>query len=182
MLNNTLEINQQILIETMFMKHYKEWCLLSYSYIENMSEAEDMVQDVFVNILNRKQKNEIINLKSYISTAVRNTSLKKISRTKKLEKIKDYSLAALLPSHEEHLINLENKTKVQEAIGILPKQSKKVFELCVLEGVKYQNAADLLGISINTVKFHLKKSFKILRFRLRNTYFLVLIIASISFF
>ncbi|GAA3605575.1 sigma-70 family RNA polymerase sigma factor [Flavivirga amylovorans] len=172
MLNhNILQISQQPQVEAMFMKHYKEWCLLSYSYMEDMSEAEDMVQDVFVKILNRKKTTEILDLKSYISMAVRNTSLKKVQRTKKTEQIKDYSLAALSPSHEEFLIDFENKAKINDALNILPEQSKRVFELCVFEGAKYQNAAEALGISINTVKFHLKKSFKILRITLLNTYF-----------
>ncbi|WP_303317861.1 sigma-70 family RNA polymerase sigma factor [Flavivirga abyssicola] len=171
MLNNILQISHQPQIEAMFMKHYKEWCLLSYSYMEDMSEAEDMVQDVFVKILNRKKNTEILDLKSYISMAVRNTSLKKIQRTKKTEQIKDYNLFALSPSHEEYLIDFENKAKISDALRILPEQSKRVFELCVLEGAKYQNAADVLGISINTVKFHLKKAYKILRFTLRKTYF-----------
>ncbi len=171
MLNNILKIGLQPQIEAMFIKHYKEWCLLSYSYMEDMSEAEDMVQDVFVKILNRSRNTEILDLKSYIRVAIRNTSLKSIQRTKKTEQIKDYNLAVLSPSYEELLIDIENKAKIKEALEILPEQSKRVFELCVLEGAKYQSAADTLGISINTIKFHLKKSFKILRFRLQNTYF-----------
>ncbi len=149
-------------IEEMFLKHYKEWCLLSYRYMESMPEAEDMVQDVFVNILMRKRQDEITNLKSYIGTAVRNTSLKKIERTKRLEKINDYNLISS-PSYEEHMIELETKNKARNAIEILPEKSKRVFQLCVLDDLKYENAADSLGISINTVKFHLKKAFRMLR-------------------
>lgn len=171
MLNNTLEIDQKLQIEVMFMKHYKEWCLLSYSYIENIHEAEDMVQDVFVKVLNRKRSADILDLKSYIGVAVRNTSLKRIQRTKKMEVIKDYNLESLDPSHEDFLIDEEKKRKITDALTKLPEQSKKVFELCVLEGAKYQSAADTLGISINTVKFHLKKAFKMLRLILRKTYF-----------
>ncbi|AUP81188.1 sigma-70 family RNA polymerase sigma factor [Flavivirga eckloniae] len=170
MLNNIIEAGLNPQIETMFLKHYKEWCLLSYSYMEDMSEAEDMVQDVFVKILKRKKATRILDLKNYISMAVRNTCLKRIQRTKKTERIKDYSLAALSPSHEEFLIDIENRTKIENALNVLPTQSKRVFELCVLEGAKYKSAADVLGISINTVKFHLKKSFKILRFTLQSAY------------
>ncbi len=170
MLNDTLKISTKHQIEMMFMKHYKEWCLLSYSYLENISEAEDMVQDVFVKILNRKVKTEILDLKSYISTAVRNTSLKKIQRSKKLETINEYCLADLEPSHEEFMINIEKANRLKASLNILPQQTRKVFELCVLEGAKYQGAADILGISINTVKFHLKKSYKILRSNLQNAY------------
>lgn len=169
MLNNTIHISQRIEIETMFLQHYKEWCLLSYSYIESMTEAEDMVQDVFIKILNKKNKHEIVDLKSYISTAVRNTCLKNIKQSKRSVKLNEYN-TLLSPSHEESLIDVENKVQVQAAIQILPEQSKKIFQLCVLEDFKYQKAADSLGISINTVKFHLKKAFKILRLNLQDAY------------
>lgn len=54
-----MTVSQRSEIEKMFLKHYKDWCLLSYRYMENMPEAEDIVQDVFVNI----QNNMIINYK-----------------------------------------------------------------------------------------------------------------------
>jgi len=160
-------VSQKSEIEEMFLKYHKEWCLLSYRYLENMPEAEDMVQDVFVKILMRKRHNEIINLKSYIGTAVRNTSIKKIKRTKKLEKINDYNLIAA-PSYEQEMIDVELKNKAKDAIDLLPEKSKRVFQLCVLHDLKYENAADILGISINTVKFHLKKAFKMLRLHYKN--------------
>jgi len=59
-------------------------------------------------------------------------------------------------------------------MSALPELSKAVFNLCVLEGEKYQNAADTLGISVNTIKYHLKKSYKMLRANIQNIYFLSL--------
>ncbi len=170
MLSRTVELKKQMEIEAMFSKHYKEWCMLSYSYMEDMSEAEDLVQDIFVKILNRDNYDEIRNLKKYINTAIRNTCLKRITQTKRLVQIKENKLAAF-PSHEQYLIDEETRMEVREALVVLPKKTKLVFELCVLEGLKYRMASDILGISINTIKFHLKKAFKMLRMNLRNTHF-----------
>ncbi|MGS2762652.1 sigma factor [Sinomicrobium sp. M5D2P9] len=65
-------------IESIFLKYYREWCLLSYSYVGSMDETQDIVHDVFVKVLLKKQEKEISNLKNYISTSVKNTSLKRI--------------------------------------------------------------------------------------------------------
>ena len=168
MFEKSTDIKKQV--EALFLKHYKEWCLLSYSYLGDMSESEDVVQDACIKILNRKKQNEIKDLKSYISVAIRNLSLKKIQSSKKLKNIHEERLQSQALSHEEYLIDEENRLRLQKAVDILPVKSKKVFELCVLEGIKYKNTAEVLGISINTVKFHLKKSFKILRLELQNAY------------
>lgn len=135
-----------------------------------MSESEDVVQDACIKILNRKKQNEIKDLKSYISVAVRNLSLKKIQSSKKLKNISEERFQSQSLSHEDYLIDEENKLRLQKAVDILPIKSKKVFELCVLEGIKYKNTAEVLGVSINTVKFHLKKSFKMLRLELQDAY------------
>ena len=168
MLEKNIEIRKQV--EALFLKHYKEWCLLSYSYLGDMSASEDVVQDACIKTLNRKKQNEIKDLKSYIGVAIRNLSLKKIQSSKRLLEIHEDRLQSSGLSHEDYLIDEENRIRLQKAVDVLPNKSKKVFELCVLEGIKYKNTAEVLGISINTVKFHLKKSFKILRLELQDAF------------
>lgn len=168
MLEKNIEIRKQV--EALFLKHYKEWCLLSYSYLGDMSASEDVVQDACIKTLNRKKQNEIKDLKSYIGVAIRNLSLKKIQSSKRLQEIHEDRLQSSGLSHEDYLIDEENRIRLQKAVDVLPNKSKKVFELCVLEGIKYKNTAEVLGISINTVKFHLKKSFKILRLELQDAF------------
>ena len=56
-MSKSIAIKDQI--EGLFLKHYKEWCLLSYSYLGDISASEDVVQDACIKILNRKKENEI---------------------------------------------------------------------------------------------------------------------------
>jgi RNA polymerase sigma-70 factor (ECF subfamily) len=146
-----------------------------------MDEAQDVVQDVFVKILLRQKKDKILNLDSYIRIAVRNSSLRKIQRSQKLQKFYD-NTSVTLPSYEEQLIALENDSKVRKAIEALPEQTKKALKFCVMDGLSYENAADSMEISVNTVKYHLKKAYKELRLKLRDTYFSQLIIIIFSIF
>lgn len=163
-------------IETLFHTHYREWCLVAYSYLENMDEAEDAVQDVIEKVLSQLDaSNEILNLKSYIFISIKNNSLKRLKKSKKITKMIETDIFEV--SHEENLIDFEKSAYIFEMLGTLPDQSKRVFELCVLEGLKYEAAAATLNISINTVKYHLKKGYKTLRSILQDQYLMLLITA-----
>ncbi|MGM5469991.1 RNA polymerase sigma factor [Flavobacteriaceae bacterium LMO-SS05] len=154
-------------IKDLFLKHYEELCLYSYTYLHSMDEAEDVVQDIFVKILTLENRNEILNLKSYVYAMVRNHSLKKIKKLSKIISLNEEN-STTLSSYEDLIINKELNLKVQKALEDLPPQTKNVFVLCVLENLKYESAAEKLGVSINTIKYHLKKSFKLLRTSLKN--------------
>lgn len=167
-------------IEFLFQKHYQEFCFFSYSYVGCMEEAEDLVQDVFVNILIKNPGFKAPDLKKYIAKAIKNESLKRITRAKR-RFVLDESITETNPSQEQHIIDVESRLKIKMAIESLPDQCKKVFELCVFDGLKYDMAAEALGLSVNTVKSHMKEAYKKLRFTLRDTYFLILIFVILRF-
>ncbi|WJS93862.1 sigma-70 family RNA polymerase sigma factor [Flavobacterium johnsoniae] len=168
-------------IEYLFHAHYREWCLVSFSYLEDMDEAEDVVQDVVEKVLTQlNNSNEILNLKSYIFIAVKNNSIKRLKKSKRTSTILDNDIFEV--SHEENLINYERNTYILDMVDTLPDQSKRVFELCVIEGLKYETAAETLNISINTVKYHLKKSYKTLRSVLQDQFLLLVIALTKIFF
>lgn len=159
-----------LILEEMFLKHYQEWCLLSFSYVQDLDDSKDVVQSIFIKLLQKEFDEPVRDIKKYISTSIRNESLKKVKKNQRTFSIRNYSLE--VPSFESELIRSEISQTLFKQIDALPEQNKKVFELCVLEGIKYEGAAEIMGITVNTVKYHLKKTFKILRFTLRNIHFL----------
>ncbi|MDO1511682.1 sigma-70 family RNA polymerase sigma factor [Maribacter confluentis] len=167
-----MAIISALVLEQMFLKHYQEWCLLSFSYVGDLDDSKDVVQSIFVKLLQKECNEPIKDFKSYISTSIRNESLKRIKKKQRTFLIKNYSNE--VPSYEHELIRSEISQTLFREIDALPDQTRKVFELCVLEGVKYENAAEIMGITVNTVKYHLKKTFKILRLNLKDVYFWVL--------
>jgi len=149
-------------LEKIFLSSYQEWCLLSYTYLQNRIEAEEVVQDTCVHLLLNQPNKEIVNLKAYITVSIKNSCLKKIKQKKRfatLDTFKTYSS----PSFEKDLIHKEKKLHIQKVVESLPASTKQVFKLCVFEDQKYQNVATTLGISVNTVKYHIKKAYKTLR-------------------
>lgn len=61
------------------------------------------------------------------------------------------------------LEEMEEREEIQKAINLLPEQCRLIFTLCCLENMKYQEVADKLGISINTVRTQMTRAFKSLR-------------------
>lgn len=168
-------------VELIFKKHYREFCLLSYRYTSSMDVAEDIVQDVFVKVLTKEEIQKIQNAKSYIWTAVKNKSLNHLRRTKKERPLEEQDLSfAIIEDCSPLDTNIDKKIKL--AMGQLPEQCKKVFELCAMEGEKYSVAAETMDISVNTVKTHIKKAYRILRSELRNTYISIVFFAYFQLF
>jgi len=150
--------------------------MISLFYVKDIKEAEDIVQDVFVKILERENQAEIRNINFYMKTAVKNASLKRLSQSKKLQAIDENALFYNeTSSFDDNEHALKKKVLLYKEINSLPKECKKIFLLCVLDDFKYQEAANHLGISINTVKTQMKKAFKTLRKELKDTYLFLLI-------
>ncbi|KAA2218865.1 RNA polymerase sigma factor [Maribacter flavus] len=163
-----MEMPSHKLLEQMFLDHYKEWCLKSFSYVENMDDAQDVVQNVFVKLLQKENLSHVIDIHKYLNVAIRNESLKKIKKSRETFQLNNQSTE--VPSHESELIKGEVSENMLRELEALPEQNKRVFTLCVLEGNKYESAAEIMGITVNTVKYHLKKSFKSLRVNLKDVY------------
>jgi RNA polymerase sigma-70 factor (ECF subfamily) len=57
--------------------------------------------------------------------------------------------------------------KIYSAIDDLPPQCRKIFKLSRFEGLKYQEIADHLGLSVKTIEVQMGKALKVLREKLR---------------
>src|SRR6185369_15204475 len=79
-------------------------------------------------------------------------------------------LAYLSDDREEYVLNemvrAEVLQKVQCEIEKLPDQCRKIFELCYLEGLKNFEIANLLRISIHTVKNQKARAVQTLKLKL----------------
>ncbi|MDO6736384.1 sigma-70 family RNA polymerase sigma factor [Wenyingzhuangia sp. 2_MG-2023] len=161
-------------LEKTFKACYKDLCIMSFFFTKDIAEAEDVVQDVFVKIM--EKQDQIKELENYLKVAVRNASLKRISKKYQSEKIDETVLFYNESNTEsENELALQKKVQLYKQINLLPEQCKKIFLLCVLDDLKYKEAADALGISINTVKTQMKKAFKILRTTLKSACILYII-------
>lgn len=123
------------------------------SVISDRHQSEEVVGDVFVKIWeNRKTLTAIRNFSHYIYIATRHQALNHIkSRKAGFEDLGE--MAALsFKTPEKSMIAKENLQKIAGAINELPARCRLIFRLIKEEGLKYQDVASLLGLSVKTIE------------------------------
>ena len=135
--------------------------------------AEEVVSDVWIKLWNNRSRlPEIKQFESYLYKAVRNQAYTYLAKEKVLNEtllsIQDYQQlpiepASLEPDPFKQLEAHELKEVIKEVINLLPPLGKKAFRMVREEGRSYQESADELGISVNTLKTHLRRATKKLR-------------------
>ncbi|MCI5057332.1 MAG: sigma-70 family RNA polymerase sigma factor, partial [Flavobacteriales bacterium] len=74
----------------------------------------------------------------------------------------------------------ELQTRISNAIQDLPDRTRNIFEMNRFEGLKYQEIADELDVSVKTVEAQMSKALKFLRDKLSD-YIKLLIILFLDF-
>lgn len=153
--------------QVFFLKYYQEMVRFAYSYTREPAIAEDLVQDIFIQLwVKRRDSDRFDSSKSFLLLCVKNKCLNYL-RHRQVEG------AHLQQSREQIPVEyVDEENALEEAICKLldriPSKRRKILELCILESRSYQEIAVLLGISQNTVKAHLKRAYAFLREEIKN--------------
>jgi RNA polymerase sigma-70 factor, ECF subfamily len=157
--------------ETIFRHYYPHLCLYATQLLKNDSAAEEIVQELFLRVWEKRKETEIeTSLKNYLFRAVKNHCLNYIKHNKIKRNYSQKILAeteSVTPSD-----NFETQTelfqKIEESIAELPEKRQEIFRLNRQEGLKYREIADKLNISIKTVETQMGLAIKTLREKLRD--------------
>lgn len=129
--------------------------------------AEEIVEDVFFKIWSRRSTLlEIQNFKAYLFTITRNhvyKTLKQIAKNYQTIQLTENYQPQDPDSIEDYVIDKEYASILNEAITRLPKQQKKVYSLIKEGGLKREEAASVLNLKPETIKFHLAEAMKNIR-------------------
>lgn len=171
---------KQVLFDYFFDKYYQSLCVYAYRMLKSKSEAEDIVEDFFVRILeNRKNIRIESSVKSYFMRSVHNRCLDYLAHQKVIASHEIYHLKMMNEEDflEYPLIDTELKLQIEKAIQNLPDGIRETFILNRFEGLKYQQIADQENISVKTVEYRISKALNILRKELGD-YLVLLIFAA----
>jgi RNA polymerase sigma-70 factor (family 1) len=158
--------------EKLFLLYYSAFCRYAYRFLHDKEESEELVQNFFFNLW--EKRNTLVNitsLKAYLFRAIHNSCLNYIKHEKIVENFRDY---AVLQSQEqedytnEAVNGKELEIIVEKAIQSLPEKVRNVFNLKKQDGLKYQEIAEMLNISVKTVEAYMSTALKILRENLKD--------------
>ena len=113
--------------ETIFRCHYRPLTMYALRYTENIDDAEDIVQQSFIDIWERLSGGMAIdNLKAYLYTVVRNGSLTRVIHSPQKSTIQENEMEDI--SEEERIIRSERDAQLWTAIDRLPKARKRILK------------------------------------------------------
>ncbi|MDR0891373.1 MAG: RNA polymerase sigma-70 factor [Mediterranea sp.] len=166
----------------LFRKYYP--ALLFYATrLVGGETAEDVVQEVFVELWKRQDTLEIgPQIQAYLYRSVYTRALNVLKHrsiegeySAMQEEINRSRAEYYQPDHNDVIRRIENQELRQEinaAINELPEKCREVFKLSYLHDMRNKEIADTLCVSLRTVEAHIYKALKFLRGRLGHLYLL----------
>lgn len=143
-------------------RYYFQLCHFTNSYLQNLSVSEELVSDCFLKLWTQRERIFIQkSVKAYLYFMVKN-QLIDYSRKKKQDLIQ---LTEALPDFpdEETMEKQDSYASLYRAVKRLPEQRRKILELAAFDGLKYNEIASQLNISVNTVKTQMGRAYQFLK-------------------
>ncbi|MFT4092912.1 MAG: RNA polymerase sigma-70 factor [Niabella sp.] len=148
------EHNDQAAFDELFSFYFPGLVSFADSMLKDRQHAEEVVEDVFVKLwINRKTLVAIKNISHYIYAATKYATINAL-KTRKPVFYDNFGDDILLTykSPETHFISNENISLITQAVNELPPKCRLVFRLIKEEGLKYDEVARLLHLSVKTVE------------------------------
>lgn len=140
---------------------------LAYRYLKSKDEAEDAVQHTFMKLWMQRESFDFQSgIRSLLFTILKNYILNEL-RHRQVVFEKHYEIAQESEELDEGFLKeLEQKElneNLRAAINELPPQKKRICQLKIERGLSNQEIADLMQITVPTVKSHYTQAIKLLR-------------------
>lgn len=165
--------SDQQAFKELYLLYFDRLYKFAFSILHSSEFAEEAVNDVFLNIWQKRNRLKTIdNLSNYLYIATKNTSFNYLSKFRKErnttldEVLVRFEVDELTP--ETAFFTSEVRTEIEQAINQLPPKTKLVFQMAKVEGLKYKEIAEVLNISVNTIDNHIATAIKKLSVVLKN--------------
>jgi RNA polymerase sigma-70 factor (ECF subfamily) len=147
-------------------QYHHKLCVYAFSLTKDHNLSEDIVQNVFMSIWNKKSNfREDLVLKSYLYKSVYNEFVDQYRKQKPVLSLEKKHFDVLSEIIEEEDGNsMEKLIKlIKKEIENLPPNCKQTFLLSKQDGLTNIEIAEFLNVSIKSVEAHITKGFSILR-------------------
>lgn len=157
--------------------YHRYWKIVfdaAYKRVDNIDDAKDIAQEVFVQLWQRRTKTPIKQLSSYLFVAARNGVFKHFEHGNKF--VGDAQAA--YEQHEpiladQHLLYKEFVQNFAKLIDALPPQQQQIFRMRFEQDMTSQQIADKLNLSPKTVRNLLGRSLA----KLKSSCFIIFMLA-----
>jgi len=173
-------MESQTEFDSLFKRVYPKLFFYARGIVGNDDDAEDVIEDVFVELWRRRDDIEWGDkIEAYIYRAVFTRSINLLRMANRSEEqlsllttFNDRRMGFLEseignPQHDAEMDDI--RQAINEALSALPTKSRQVFQMSYIDGLHHQEIADELGISVRTVEAHIYTALRLLRKLLERT-------------
>ena len=163
--------------ERLFFQYYPVLCRIAHGYVRSSVVVEEIVSDIFVKLWNDRSTIIIhTSLRDYLFRSVQNICIDYLRAEKKRRQQTTYlddselsckTLADLGENPLDYLVSYETEQLIIKAIDELPERYQLTFKLRRFDELSYDEIAEKMGITKNTVKSNLREAMSVLKGKLK---------------
>jgi RNA polymerase sigma-70 factor (family 1) len=170
---NALQNNSETAFNELYGRYWDRLYLYTYSILRDKSISEDIIQDVFCDLWNRRNELDIERPSSYLYQAVKRQIFKRFRRKKLSSYFCDQFTEFISESKVEQIVEYkELNSRVEKLISELPEQRRIIFLMSRIEELSNKEIASQLNLSVRTVKNQISLALKFIRKSLKIVIFL----------
>jgi RNA polymerase sigma-19 factor, ECF subfamily len=150
-------------------RYWEKLFAIAYHYCKDKAIAEEVLQEIFVRLWDKRGAVNIEDLGAYLATSVKFSVFKSLVRTRRRQELIAEHLAPVTVADDEPAIAARFLEEyINGVVESLPEQCRVVYLLRRREGLSVEEIARQLDISPHTARNHINKALKTLRLSLRN--------------
>lgn len=177
---NPLEVNSEMNFATFYNTYYQRFVRYAYYYVNDQPTAEDMTHDALLYYWeNRLQLSADMDVLGYILQSVKNKCLNylkhaqvELEYSKNYAKLHDWEIDMRIQTLENEsyatIFTKDILKIVEDSLVELPKQTREIFLLNRLKNKSRKEIAQLLGVSLQKIDYHINKANDHLKYRLKD--------------
>ena len=146
-------------------RYWDRLYFVAYSHLKSEAATEEVVQEVFLTLWQRREQLDIEFLPAYLAAMTRHAVYRRLARDRKQTQAETKASQSLaVPTNEIRTVDNRNLLEViQKLSNVLPEKCRLVFIHNKLLDKSIEEVARQMQISNKTAEAHLTKALKILR-------------------
>lgn len=185
-MSNKVSIIEEVLISklkngdvsafsSIFLSYYRDLVLFATRFTRDQEAAEEVVQDVFVKLWEDHETINInVSLRSFLLKSVQNKCIDMIRHRKIRNAHSNYVLEnqpLFDCDTDNYIFCSELREQIETTLDNLPEELSTAFRMNRFKGLKYEEIAGVLNVSVRTIEVRIGKALKALRSQLKDYFF-----------
>jgi RNA polymerase sigma-70 factor (ECF subfamily) len=162
-----LQNNEEEALAIIYKEYWEIMFLAAYNLVKDRAVCEDIVQEVFISLWQRREKLQIkVSLKSYLYTSTVYKVYDHFNKNKKMVKdelFDNFENKIETSNPETKLMHQELINYLDSVVDSLPDKCREVYKLSRENMLSNKEIAEQLNISQRTVEGHISKALKIIK-------------------